>query len=86
LNSEGILKKEQALCDTVNSSNTEESGIISLCWGYTMIKRKKKKHSVTETQEFKELAKELRKQVPDKKKRLQEMLDEIIDEKTDKTE
>ena len=34
---------------------------------------------------FKELAKELKKQVPDKKKRLQEMLDEIIDDKTDKT-
>ena len=46
---------------------------------------KKKRHSVTETEEFKELAKELRKQVPDKKKRLQEMLDEIIESKTDNT-
>ncbi len=58
---------------------------LSLCWGYTMIKKKKKRHSVTETEEFKELAKELRKQVPDKKKRLQEMLDEIIESKTDNT-
>lgn len=58
---------------------------LSLCWGYTMIKKKKKRHSVTETEEFKELAKELRKQVPDKKKRLQEMLDKIIESKTDNT-
>jgi len=58
---------------------------LSLCWGYTMIEKKKKRHSVTETEEFKELAKELRKQVPDKKKRLQEMLDEIIESKTDNT-
>jgi ClpP class serine protease len=50
-----------------------------------MIKKKKKRHSVTETEEFKELARELRKQVPDKKKRLQEMLDEIIESKTDNT-
>jgi hypothetical protein len=51
-----------------------------------MIKKKKKKHSVTETEGFKELARELRKQVPDNKKHLQEMLDEIISDKTDKTE
>ena len=51
-----------------------------------MIKKKKKKHSVTDTAEFKDLAKHLRRQVPDKKKRLQEMLDEIISDKTDKTE
>ena len=51
-----------------------------------MIKKKKKKHSVTDTEEFKELVRELRKQVPDKKKRLQEILDKIISEKTAKTE
>ena len=51
-----------------------------------MIKKKKKKHSVTDTEEFKELVRELRKQIPDKKKRLQEMLDEIISEKTAKTD
>ncbi|MFH0957656.1 MAG: hypothetical protein V1897_03045 [Pseudomonadota bacterium] len=50
-----------------------------------MIKKKKKRHSVTETEAFKELAKDLRRQVPDKKKRLQEMLDEIIDAKPDNT-
>jgi hypothetical protein len=57
-----------------------------LVGGYSMIKKKKKKHSVTETEEFKELVRDLRKQVPDKKKRLQQMLDEIISEKTDKME
>ena len=51
-----------------------------------MIKKKKKRHSIRETEEFKALAKELREQVPDKKKRLQEMLDEIIDVKTDNTQ
>ncbi len=51
-----------------------------------MIKKKKKRHSVRDTPEFKELAKELREQVPDKKKHLQEMLDEIIVDKTDKTD
>ena len=51
-----------------------------------MIKKKKKRNSVTGTEEFKELAKKLRKQVPDKQKHLQEMFDEIIDDKTDKTE
>ena len=51
-----------------------------------MIKRKKKRSSVRDTEEFKELAKELRKQVPDKKKHLQEILDKIIEDKTDKTE
>jgi len=51
-----------------------------------MIKKKKKKHSVTDTEEFKELVRELRKQVPDKKKRLQEILDKIISEKTAKTD
>ena len=51
-----------------------------------MIKKKKKKHSVTETEEFKELVRELRKQVPDEKKHLQKMLDEIISEKTAKTD
>ena len=51
-----------------------------------MIKKKKMRHSVTETEEFKELARELRRQVPDEKKRLQEMLDEIISEKTVKTD
>ena len=51
-----------------------------------MMKKKKKKHSVTETEEFKELVRELRKQVPDEKKHLQEMLDEIISEKTAKTD
>jgi hypothetical protein len=51
-----------------------------------MIKKKKKKHSVTDTAEFKELVRDLRKQVPDKKKHLQEMLDEIIADKPDKTE
>jgi len=50
-----------------------------------MIKKKKKRHSIRETQECKALAKELREQVPDKKKRLQEMLDEIIDAKPDNT-
>jgi len=50
-----------------------------------MIKKKKKRHSIRETEEFKELAKELREQVPDRKKRLQEMLDEIIDAKPDNT-
>ena len=48
-----------------------------------MIKKKKKRHSIRETEEFKALAKELREHVPDKKKRLQEMLDEIIDAKPD---
>ncbi len=48
-----------------------------------MIKKKKKRHSISETDEFKALAKELREQVPDKKKRLQEMLDEIIDGRSD---
>jgi hypothetical protein len=57
-----------------------------LAGGYLMIKKKKKKHSVTETEEFKELVRDLRKQVPDEKKRLQEMLDEIISDKTAKTE
>ena len=51
-----------------------------------MIKNKKERHSVTETEEFKELVRELRKQVPDEKKHLQEMLDEIISEKTAKTD
>ena len=51
-----------------------------------MIKKKKERHSVTETEEFKELVRELRRQVPDEKKRLQEMLDEIISEKTVKTD
>ncbi len=51
-----------------------------------MIKKKRKKSSIRDTPEFKELAKELRQQVPDKKKHLQEMLDEIIVETTDKTE
>ena len=51
-----------------------------------MIKKKKKKDSVTETEEFKELIRELRKQVPDEKKDLQDMLDEIISEKTVKTD
>ena len=51
-----------------------------------MMKKKKKKHSVTETEEFKELVRDLRKQVPDEKKHLQEMLDEIISEKTAKTD
>ena len=51
-----------------------------------MIKRKRKKPSIRDTPQFKELAKELRQQVPDKKKHLQEMLDEIIVETTDKTE
>ena len=51
-----------------------------------MIKKKKKKHSVTETEDFKELVRDLRKQVPYKHKHLQEMLDEIIQDKTDKTE
>jgi ClpP class serine protease len=51
-----------------------------------MIKKKKKKDSVTETEEFKELIRELRKQVPDEKKHLQDMLDEIISEKTVKTD
>lgn len=51
-----------------------------------MIKKKKKKHSVTDTEEFKELVRELRKQVPDEKKHLQEMLDKIISEKTAKTD
>jgi hypothetical protein len=50
-----------------------------------MIKKKNKRHSIRETEEFKALAKELREQVPDKKKRLQEMLDEIIDAKPDNT-
>ena len=51
-----------------------------------MRKKKKKKHSVTETEEFKELVRELRKQVPDEKKHLQEMLDEIISDRTVKTD
>ena len=51
-----------------------------------MIKKKKKNHSVTDTEEFKELVRDLRRQVPDKKKHLQEMLDEIISDKTAKTE
>jgi len=51
-----------------------------------MIKKKRKKRSIRDTPEFKELAKELRQQVPDKKKYLQEMLDEIIVEATDKTD
>ena len=51
-----------------------------------MVKKKKKKHSVTETEEFKELVRELRKQVPDEKKHLQEMLDEIISDRTVKTD
>ena len=51
-----------------------------------MIKRKKKKPSIRDTPEFKELAKELRQQDPEKKKHLQEMLDKIIVETTDKTE
>ena len=50
-----------------------------------MIKKKKKRHSIRETEEFKALAKELREQIPDKKKRLQEMLDEIIDAKPNST-
>ena len=50
-----------------------------------MIKKKKKRHSIRETEEFKALAKELREHVPDKKKRLQEMLDEILDAKPDNT-
>ena len=51
-----------------------------------MIKRKRIKPSIRDTPEFKELAKELRQQVPDKKKHLQEMLDDIIVGKSDKTE
>ena len=51
-----------------------------------MIKKKKKKPSIRDTPEFIQLAKDLREQVPDKKKHLQEMLDEIIADKTDKTE
>ncbi len=43
-----------------------------------MLRKKKKKASVRDTEEFKELARELRQQVPDSKKNLQEMLDEII--------
>lgn len=45
-----------------------------------MFKKKKKKSPVRETPEFKELAKELRQQVPDEKKQLQKMLDEIIED------
>ena len=51
-----------------------------------MIKKKKKKPSIRDTPQFKELAKELRQQVPNEKKHLQEMLDEIIVDKPDKTE
>ena len=51
-----------------------------------MMKKKKKKHSVTQTEEFKELVRDLRKQVPDEKKHLQEMLDEIISDRTVKTD
>ena len=51
-----------------------------------MIKKKKKKPSIRDTPEFIQLAKDLREQVPDKKKHLQEMLDEIISEKTVKTD
>ncbi len=45
-----------------------------------MIRKKKKKSSVRETEGFKELVKDLRKQVPDKQKHLQEALDEVIAE------
>ena len=51
-----------------------------------MRKRKKKLPPIRETEAFKELVKELRKQTPVSKVRLIGILDEIIDEKTDMTE
>ena len=51
-----------------------------------MRKRKNKLPPIRETEAFKELVKELRKQTPASKVRLIGILDEIIDEKTDKTE
>ena len=51
-----------------------------------MIKKRKKLRPIKETEAFKELVKELRKQTPVSKVRLIGILDEIIDEKTDKTE
>ena len=51
-----------------------------------MRKSKKKLPPIRETEAFKELVKELRKQTPVSQVRLRGILDEIIDEKTDKTE
>ncbi|MGC8603763.1 MAG: hypothetical protein ACP5VS_08760 [Desulfomonilaceae bacterium] len=51
-----------------------------------MIRKKKKKPSVRDTEEFKELIKDLRKQVPDEKQHLQERLDNVISETTDTTD
>lgn len=48
-----------------------------------MKRKQKKRPSVRETPEFQELAKELRKQVPDRQKKLQDLLDEVIGEKND---
>jgi hypothetical protein len=45
-----------------------------------MKRKQRNRRSVRDTPEFKDLIKELRKQVPDDKSKLREMLDEVIKE------